>query len=440
MKNMYRSPWPRSSRRGSAFLVAILFSGITMISVATYLNLVSREIPMAAKRIDRNRALEIADAGLEHALWFINDQYEDNGVGWWSGICEEYEEGQQLDDPEIVTEEGYFEEGVRYEVDIDQVEDTQSGRATFFMRATGYVTREIETGEGNMDTLKTMAVLTRPEGFSDFARFVASGNLTYAPGAILDGNVHTNGDLYVDGTEELPIIFRRRVSVGGQVNGNDPNEVFFFDELEEGADITALPDPTAQYRALAQADGIYHDPGGSSVSIDLSTLTYPSDFNGIVYSTKDIEVQGKPTRPVTLVAADDIYVTDHIEVADDPRHVVGLIAKDWVYLDSSTPNNLEVHAALMSIRRSWKALGSSGSKSGLTIKGSIVTKHGGSAGPYLGGVRNYIYDRRLLYYTPPLFPDFPGGNYILTAWLESPGEDDWREADLVLPDLEGVFN
>jgi len=430
-----QSKFSAGRRRGNAMLVAILFSAITISSAVAYLSVVSREIPQQAKRLDRNRVLELADAGLEHALWRINVDQD-----WWQTVCEDFVEGEQTDDAELFSPGDLFEDGEQYEVDIDHLTDTASGRPTFFIQATGIITRPLPDGR-EMQTLKTMAVMTRPEGFADYARFVASGNLTYGAGAVLDGKVHTNGNLDVtSGTVDRPIIFRRKVSTSGTVYGNVPNEVFFYDDLETGVPTVPLPESTDTYATLAQNGGIYYAPAdpATSVSLDLSSITYPADFNGIIYCTKDIKVHGTPTRPVTLVSNDDVYITDHIHQGYDPRHVVGLIAKDYIYLDYSTPDNLQINAALLSINSSWKALGS-GSKYGLTIQGSIVTKYGGSAGPYMAGERHYNYDRRLLYYMPPEFPDFPGGSYVLTAWIESPGETTWQTSGLVPPDIEGLL-
>ncbi len=418
-------------------MVAILFSAIVIFGVTSYVNVVSNEIPQQAKRMDRMRALEIADAGLEHALWYINDQYQRHGINWWIGQCDAYTEGAQTDDAENYSPDGLFPAGERYEVDIDQVSVSQSGRPPFFVRSSGYISRELPRG-GTMDSVKTMAVMTRPEGFSDFARFVATGSLSYGQGAIIDGNVHVNGTLSLSGTTSRPIIFRRRVAAGS-ISGNVPGQVYFQDELKTGVSPIPLPDTTTQYASLAQSGGIYYNPptGVTYATIDLSTQTFPPNFNGIIYCTKSIKVSGKPSRPLTIVAADDIRIMNNIPPADDPRHVLGLIAKDQIQIDSTAPNNLQIHAAIMAIQNNWEALGS-GSKYGLTIKGSIVTKTGGNAGPYLAGERNYIYDRRLMFYMPPMYPDFPGGSYVLVAWMEAPGEADWREADLRLPDVEGL--
>lgn len=136
----------RRSRRGNTLLVAILFSAIVIFGVTSYVNVVSNEIPQQAKRMDRLRALEIADAGLEHALWYINDQFQTYGINWWIGQCEIYAEGSQTDDSESNSPEGLFPDGERYEVDIDQVSVSQSGRPTFFVRSSGYITRDLPRG------------------------------------------------------------------------------------------------------------------------------------------------------------------------------------------------------------------------------------------------------------------------------------------------------
>jgi len=434
----YRLRKRRSTRRGHALLVSMILSGVALFATASYLKVVTREIPQQAKRIDRNRALEVSDAGIEHAFWYIHDRLEDDGRSWWLGECELFAAGLQEDDFELVTPEGLLGTGETYEVDIDYLADSQSGLPTFWVQSTGTVTRVLPRG-GQMTTRKTMAVMTRPAGFSDFARFVATGNLTYGAGAVLDGRVHTNGDLRVSGaTLDRPILFRRQATVAGRIIGRAPDEVFFYNGFKEGAKPVPLPDVTSDFAQLAQQNGLYFDLAvGSSLTIDLTTMNYPAGFNGILYCNQDIRVFGKPSRPITLVSGDDIRIMGDILPGDDDRHVVGLIAKDEIHIDQNTQSGLEINAALMAISRSWRALGS-GSKYDLTIRGSIVTNTGGSAGPYLAGQRNYIYDRRLLFYQPPMYPDFPGGKYVMTSWMEAPGEKDWRDSGLGPVDSLGI--
>ena len=65
----------------------------------------------------------------------------------------------------------------------------------------------------------------------------------------------------------------------------------------------------------------------------------------------------------------------------------------------------------------------------LTIVGSIVQKERGAVGTFSGNMysthtpqsgysKNYIYDRRLLYYPPPYFP--PAKAFNLIYWQEVP--------------------
>ncbi len=114
-----------------------------------------------------------------------------------------------------------------------------------------------------------------------------------------------------------------------------------------------------------------------------------------------------------------------IRVYDGNPVNLGLVAKDTIYIDSQTPRQLVVDAALLARDGNWRALGSSSSHpSGfdgswvLTINGPIITRVGGSAGPWSSyGVRRYNHDEDIVDYSPPYFP-VPLGGWQRIYWKE----------------------
>jgi len=114
----------------------------------------------------------------------------------------------------------------------------------------------------------------------------------------------------------------------------------------------------------------------------------------------------------------------------DPVNI-GLVAKDKLYIDSDTPRQLIIDAALFSRDNSWQALGDSSSHPGeydsswqLTVNGPIITAVGGSAGPWssYGGTRKYNYDEDIVSYQPPHFP-VPFGGWQRVYWKEIKPKD-----------------
>lgn len=151
----------------------------------------------------------------------------------------------------------------------------------------------------------------------------------------------------------------------------------------------------------------------------------------------NLEVSGNYSVNLTLTAENDIIVTeDLVRPAGDPPNpdvLLGLISNNFIrvyhpilgcdvtrgcdYTTSSCPNDvgpgdIQIDAAILSLNQSFladnwfcgAALGN------LTVRGAIVQKFRGPVGktspaPARGYVKNYTYDRRLRYRSPPKFLD-----------------------------------
>lgn len=67
-----RGCWPRRRSRGSALLVALLFSAIIAIAIVSYLRLSSNSLSLANRTFYNTVALNLAETGVEEALWSFN--------------------------------------------------------------------------------------------------------------------------------------------------------------------------------------------------------------------------------------------------------------------------------------------------------------------------------------------------------------------------------
>jgi hypothetical protein len=103
---------------------------------------------------------------------------------------------------------------------------------------------------------------------------------------------------------------------------------------------------------------------------------------------------------------------------------IGLVARDEFYIHSNTARQLTIDAAILARDRSWEALGytsdhPNGYDTGLwelTVNGPIITRDGGSAGPWSSnGMRYYRYDMDMVEYAPPAFP-VPAEWWKLAYW------------------------
>ena len=75
-----------SSRRGAVLIVALILATSLAIAIGSYLSLTSTNLKISGRAFHNNTAMNLAETGLEEALWSINRALEGNPVAWtgWS--------------------------------------------------------------------------------------------------------------------------------------------------------------------------------------------------------------------------------------------------------------------------------------------------------------------------------------------------------------------
>jgi len=72
----------RSSERGSVLLAAMCFSFVMAIALASYLTLCTRTLQLSSRNVNGGHSLELAETGMEEALWAMNNSATDHWSGW----------------------------------------------------------------------------------------------------------------------------------------------------------------------------------------------------------------------------------------------------------------------------------------------------------------------------------------------------------------------
>jgi len=156
------------------------------------------------------------------------------------------------------------------------------------------------------------------------------------------------------------------------------------------------------------------------------TALFPNDACG------NLEVKGSYSVNVTLTAENDIVIMDDISrpagTPPSPDALLGLISKNFIrvhhpvtgcgtrgcnFLDgcsnaSGGPGSITIDAAILSLNHSfvtdnWHCGANLGT---LTVRGAIAQKFRGAVGRGTAGyTKNYSYDTRLRYRSPPKFLD-----------------------------------
>ena len=74
-----RRPSPFSSERGATLLAAMIFAAVLALALGSYLTLCHRTLALSSRAMHGERSVELAEAGIEDALWALN---RNDWSGW----------------------------------------------------------------------------------------------------------------------------------------------------------------------------------------------------------------------------------------------------------------------------------------------------------------------------------------------------------------------
>jgi len=260
----------------------------------------------------------------------------------------------------------------------------------------------------------------------------------FITGDVLDGPVHTNGTLHINGS---PTFMGRVTSPHPYIGRNNPNPIMMAGSNLAHATVELPTDLSDLAYAAAhgglrwtrtkyltfQADGTVlsaNRASGPWTTHDLSAI------NGAIYTTRNFYVKGTVHGQVTVVAQRYIYILDDIVYAEDPREnpdsqdMLGLIAGRNVYVKDTPENRNDcvIHAAIMALNSSFTVQNYRypPPRGTLSILGSVVQDRRGPVGTFTwrgirsGYRKDYQYDVRFRSQAPPYFPR--ANFYQVVSW------------------------
>lgn len=301
-----------------------------------------------------------------------------------------------------------------------------------------------------------------PSGGFDIGTSFVCGEIQFASDDQVNGPFHSNDDILVSGSPDFGRTTNKdRVEVanlggtdqGWRGSGAAPNFRTASGKLTIGANTLDLPPGNTAIKAQALPAYTYTGPtditfnGNATMNVTnngttTNNVAVPS--NGVIYvqnssctfgynptDTKTFDsgcgvakVKGTYNTDITVAAQDDVVVMSNLQRASGSNAVMGLVADDFVRVwhpvtrsgngctnDSGGPTNMKIDAAILSLKHSFTVDNyDCGAQLGnLTINGAIAQKHRGivgtSGGSGTGYIKNYNYDDRLKYRSPPYFLD-----------------------------------
>lgn len=426
-------------------------SGITMpliigvIAVAFILAAgLSMTVSQQQKAVARDqaavKALHVAEAGANDYLWHLNEDHE----YYLKSVHPAQGDGKWVS-----------KNGGRYHLDVipptgDEPVVTVKATARFKNPLGDEVERAV-IARYRKKSFVNYIYMTNHE------RTPNNQRIYWITGDVVNGPLMTNEDLFISGDP----IFNDSVTIGGRLVVERGNPVF-KKGYTENAKTLDFPATNDKLKLETQARGYYYY-GQTTITLrsdgylqisnsDTSGRTtgpvgiVPIPPNGVIYidgnsyrkwtpSNGDVFISGTLKGKLTVGAADMIYITGDIQYSNDAEDMLGLVANDSILInhyDSSgrdvAPYNITIKGALFALNNSFgfERYSEGSPKGTISFKGSIVQNYRGPVGTFssrtgeklTGYSKNYSYDQRMLYKSPPHFIEPLNAGFELAGWSE----------------------
>jgi len=247
------------NQKGMALLTTLIFVAVLVSLVVALLAMTSNDTKLSTLHRESNNAFYLAESGIEKTFYNLNVVDDDTyGMLTW-----------RPGDTHPIFREGTTEE--RFEVTITNIGDTgatppEEETDKIKIISTGFVNKgKFSSGQRKIEVIAVIDFLL--EAMYKYAalseRVII---LNGSPGASIDGDIHSNDAIEVQG--QFDDFYEGTATVGG-----DNNEVYDEDELIDGFNINGdiIPIPTINYDGTGD-EYIYED-----------SLLYEAETNGTVH-------------------------------------------------------------------------------------------------------------------------------------------------------------
>lgn len=332
-----------NNEKGVALILTFIFMVSLVIIVAAYLFLVTYDTRHVNTQLSNEKALYLADAGLNKAVWYLTNTAPDSSTdGSWRTTGYPADPGVNPNDPqqEILGEGTYT---MWVETSGSDIMVTARGTANNIER----IIRETITLAGGV-----------PEAFSNVQ--YSGGNIDFRnSGGTITGNIDTVGNLNNEG--------------GMTITGN----------VTEGSTVAVPSVDTASYAAIA----------GTTVSGN--RIFNPGTYSGIWYVDGKVTISDNVIFNGTIVATGNIVLTNADNFSSNPTSNYPALVSDGKItggkMGTSTINGLLFAATSIDINQG----------SNNTINGSIISA--GNIDMKSGPGWSVTYDSNLASNPPPYF-------------------------------------
>lgn len=361
------------NQKGMALLTTLIFVAVLVSLAVALLTMTSNDTKLSTLQRESNKAFYLAETGIEKTFYNLNVDNDYDMLTWRPDSADPYKVGN--------TEE-YFE------VTITNIGDTgatppEEETDRIKIISTGFVNKgKFSSGQRKIEVIAEIDFLQEVTyKYAVLSERVIILNGT--PGATIEGDIHSNDDIEVQG--KFGDFYEGTATVGG-----DNNEVYDEDELIEGfnvnGDIVSIPtinyDGTGEGFAYeesllyeAETNGTVHE---GPVDLDNADVRY---WTGVHYIKGDLTAKnssGIYIEDGVIVVEGNVDIRnsgifEHTKTEDyeSPFSHLALVATGNILLHAKSS---VLNGVVQSIEKDGTSTGTIDFRNGSTVKGSVIAK------------------------------------------------------------------
>ncbi len=365
-----------TNQKGMALLATLIFTFVLVSMGAALLAMTNNDTKLSTLQRESNRAFYLAETGIEQTFYNLNVADDETyGMLTWR---------PDSDEPYMVGTEEKFEVTITNIGDPD-ADPPEEDTDRIQIISTGFVKKgKFSSGQRKIEVIAIIDFLQE----TTYKYAVLSENviiLNGSPGATIEGDIHSNGAIEVQGK------FDENYTDGTATVGGEINEVYDEDELIDGFNINGeiIPIPLINYDgtiegltyedsllAEAYANGTVHEEG-----VVLKDKDDSVNWTGVHYIKGDLEAKNGAEVLIengVIVVEGDVKISnsaifEHTKTDDyeSPFSALALIATGEIVLHAKSS---VLNGVVQSIEKDGTSTDKIDFRYGSTVRGSVIAK------------------------------------------------------------------
>ena len=284
-----------ANRRGSAFLTAMLFLLVLLGFGSSFVFMSIQETARASRIKKETRALALAEAGLDYAVWHVYNQTPTSY-------------------PFTLSRDN-LPEGV-FSAEVNQYRDASGNLVPNSIQVTS--TGNSQGFTAQVKAVGHYAIAPGPNSNVFDSALFSNSDLTVKGTANINGSVHSNGNLTLQGTPTIT----KDASASGWIK--DPKNA-----------VQGAKTPNAPKKTMPTVDIQYYRANATTTYNSSHTFSSTTTLDGVTFVDGDVNISGQVTGKGVIVATGTIHVNGNTTLVNSATDEFALVSVSKVIVNGN---------------------------------------------------------------------------------------------------------